>query len=825
MNKNRVLQNSEKRRFILTRKNQNGQVALFVALIFQVVFVFFALLINVGLLVHHKINLQQSTDIAAYYGAMKQAEQMNAIAHINFQMRQAWKLFTWRYRIAGTFGFIAAHDNPTAPGMPFESVLGNHFQWNGTGGAIASPTKPYDNGTDATRCSMLDSSFNVDAGSGPSVRVGFQDIPFFCIGHHGFKSWPSGENNCQINCSMLSTARVIQHITPLTSTYVTPDGGSMAPAVQNALNLVESDLTKKCTDLGPTGAVILGKFMAALAAESTARSETIKMLAANLSQDADSIVDLDGKKIKDGALRTLQNNLTGANFSGFNKATDFTAINGLNANNCRFKNGSNDGQTEFLKRIEFKFINLFIHNCKNTGAGHSYQPEPVYQSNNILSSAFTSDPAIVDNNLQQLILSFLHPDHLATVGYEKNPNCVEYYAVKASSEPNIPFLPLSKIKLQAVAVAKPFGGSIGPWYGTSWPLNESRSKAFDSDLNSRIDSTLPMRDFTGDETNPQISHSVYSQPNFALFVGDKLGLRNLDYIASYHAILATRGVKGTTNLNTTGTIDNNGSWPDFDNWKGIENSTAGSMIQYDSVAKDPFLRQVEISAIAPNQFDIFHYSIDPDFYNNYYVKLVKNFNDIKNGSHSSVTIDATNIRADFGAVNMDGNVSSDAPLTEKSFSVKDQILMKNNILDYSPNPGPSYPPLGSDGNNTYNSFLNFLVGIQSSLLTGWTFLRFGDYVSFPNHDVSVSKIVSSQYTMSFGQCSNAWNNTSHAINNKMSPDDFKSPPTLNVTDNPPVPGNCVTGGRTGYSVKLITPSMVSNSGEILNALDPGFLKF
>ncbi len=33
-------------------QNQKGQVAIFVALIFQVIFVFFAILINVGLLVH-----------------------------------------------------------------------------------------------------------------------------------------------------------------------------------------------------------------------------------------------------------------------------------------------------------------------------------------------------------------------------------------------------------------------------------------------------------------------------------------------------------------------------------------------------------------------------------------------------------------------------------------------------------------------------------------------------------------------------------------------------------------------------------------------------
>ena len=90
------------------KKNQKGQVALFVALIFQIIFVLFALVINVGLIVHHKINLQQSTDLAAYYGAMKQAEVLNVIGHINFQMRQAWKLMTWRYRIIGSFAYKPA---------------------------------------------------------------------------------------------------------------------------------------------------------------------------------------------------------------------------------------------------------------------------------------------------------------------------------------------------------------------------------------------------------------------------------------------------------------------------------------------------------------------------------------------------------------------------------------------------------------------------------------------------------------------------------------------------------------------------------------------
>ncbi|HEX4922761.1 MAG TPA: pilus assembly protein TadG-related protein, partial [Bdellovibrionales bacterium] len=45
--------------------NRRGQMALFVALLFQILFVFFAMVVNVGLLVHDKINLQNSVDLGA----------------------------------------------------------------------------------------------------------------------------------------------------------------------------------------------------------------------------------------------------------------------------------------------------------------------------------------------------------------------------------------------------------------------------------------------------------------------------------------------------------------------------------------------------------------------------------------------------------------------------------------------------------------------------------------------------------------------------------------------------------------------------------------
>ena len=97
----------------IRRLHPTGQLSIFIVLIFQALFILFAMSLNVALVVHDKINLQNSVDIAAYYGAMKQAEMMNAIAHINYQIRQSWKLLVWRYRVLGSMG--VTHNSASSP--------------------------------------------------------------------------------------------------------------------------------------------------------------------------------------------------------------------------------------------------------------------------------------------------------------------------------------------------------------------------------------------------------------------------------------------------------------------------------------------------------------------------------------------------------------------------------------------------------------------------------------------------------------------------------------------------------------------------------------
>jgi len=62
---------------------------------------FFAFVVNTGMLVNAKINLQNAADLAAYSGAATQARQLNSISYLNYEMRRQYKKFLFRYYVLG----------------------------------------------------------------------------------------------------------------------------------------------------------------------------------------------------------------------------------------------------------------------------------------------------------------------------------------------------------------------------------------------------------------------------------------------------------------------------------------------------------------------------------------------------------------------------------------------------------------------------------------------------------------------------------------------------------------------------------------------------
>lgn len=789
-------------------KNKKGQVAIFVALIFQVVFVFFALLINVGLLVHHKINLQQSTDLAAYYGAMKQAESLNMISHVNFQMRQAWKLLAWRYRVLGTFGF---QTNDSSDLLKFPITISGGGGVNNLFTGVAAEQK---------------------CGSG----INMIDAPFFCLGHIGFKEWPANENSCKAACVHLDgVGSSIQKIS-LSGGTDSNFTGTVIRDTEKLLDQANKSITKSCENLGPFSFNTLAKFIMSYATEVNQKKKLIQMLGSNLSAPVEKAVDLEGGLIKEGVNKTFENNLTEANLTG---KISFSAINGLADSTCAFKGNENDGkegQNQFITQIKFQAIQYFIHQCSGASpSSWQFKPLPMFDpsnypkiTNDFLKTLSSSDQSRVQNTLANI-------EYI--LGYEKNPWCQVYYGVKAQTEPKIPFLPLSKIKLSAVSFAKPFGGTLGPRYKAVWPSGQGSS-----DSGQLLDTNLPSKNVAGLPAGATaLQQSISILPNYANFPGDAKGLKDVNVLGIYHDLLLHRQIQGNISEldisvlkegdsakapNAIGYHKPN-SWPDYSYWNNLSDPTSADYdylaLQTDPSIGNSFLRDIELSVVAPNLFDLTYYSIDPDYYNNYYLKLkggnagnitfTESLSKIKNAA-GGYGPDAAELKPDYGS---NAKLESDRKIA-KNFSVRHQIAVVSKIIKKTPT-AADFP-----GSLTADNVLSFIPYNPSSLLTGWTFKSFTNYTDFPNEGPD------NKNTMTFGKCADPeWNQTDDSSIANL----YDSPANKNF---PPLPGNCITGGRTGYSVKLVSPGMVRASniqafggdgtnGPIVNFLNENFLNF
>jgi hypothetical protein len=70
-----------------------------------------AFIINVGLFVKAKINLQNAVDAAAFSGAATQARQLTNIAYVNWEMRNTYKEWMFKYYVLGQLGLEKGTNN------------------------------------------------------------------------------------------------------------------------------------------------------------------------------------------------------------------------------------------------------------------------------------------------------------------------------------------------------------------------------------------------------------------------------------------------------------------------------------------------------------------------------------------------------------------------------------------------------------------------------------------------------------------------------------------------------------------------------------------
>lgn len=84
--------------------NQKGQLSIFLAISLMIVITLLGFIVNVGLFVKAKINLQNAVDAAAFSGAAVQARQLSNIGYLNWEMRNNYKEWMYKYYVLGQLG-------------------------------------------------------------------------------------------------------------------------------------------------------------------------------------------------------------------------------------------------------------------------------------------------------------------------------------------------------------------------------------------------------------------------------------------------------------------------------------------------------------------------------------------------------------------------------------------------------------------------------------------------------------------------------------------------------------------------------------------------
>ena len=532
-------------------------MALFVALFFQVLFVFFAMAINVGMVVHDKINLQNSVDLAAYYGAMKQAEILNQIAHINYQMRQNYKLFVYRFRVLGSLGLKTHPYNSRSP----LSSLGDEI---------------------------------------PATGI----IPSYCVAHSYWKEYASIDPNS----NMCQTPKISLPNIPTFS-----GGVNFIPGINELVRRTELQrriFVKNCNEAGVLNWRFAARMLAHYRSDGWVRKQMIQTLARKLIAPGSSMTDLKNESVFEGVEKTLKNNLTTSN--GENVQIDF--LNSLSLGPC--------GSVEtWLPEVRINPVIRFtdfdgtsIEECRGEGIPNRTgvnrqltQGAPGLGADN-LPSGFQV-PALRSRYLAPNQVLAEHwggepsGDFHSSIGFEKNPWCVIYSGVQASTQVRKPFSPTGgTLELKARGFAKPFGGRIGPWYGQTWPRGSKHSKS--TNFREMTDPLLPSRDIEGSPPSPDPQRDL---ANHARFVGDNLGMNSLRALTSM--------VEKARNLIRQKQM----AWSHYNHlgWPAALQETGDSLAR-DAPGLPAVQRQFELAATAPDAFDALYYSVEPSYFNNYF---------------------------------------------------------------------------------------------------------------------------------------------------------------------------------------------------------------
>jgi hypothetical protein len=518
-----------------------------------------------------------------------------------------------------------------------------------------------------------------------------------------------------------------------------------------------------------------------------------------MSQKTDDFFDLDTASVSAGARKVLQKNVADQNNAGLS----MELYNSLASQGCGGANNDIEALPGWLKEVELAVLFAYMDSkikedvfdgpgkagqgIKFLGFGPSSLPEQV--------KAVSGPNKLAFEQLNQLTIQDGSPNHSAgrwttAIGVEKNPWCVPYVGVKASARPRLPFMPdRFSPTLQARAFAKPFGSRIGPWYGRSWP---DRTPGSTSDKNPNLvtDTRLAPRIYQGMSAPPPLgpNDQIRFFPNFSRFVGDRLGLLSQGARWAYGkfywmpkpptpywtsmwkgpAIEAFEKNRADNSPFFMGPLSGD-ILADAYQPINFPANTAQSI----GFAKE--MRRSELAAIAPDLFDATYFSIEPRF-SQFVLPRLQRFIQTQNTKRPNLMV-----RGDLGW--RAPGYQAEPGLADESANVEFHSATFKTHPFYLQTPNEIFQTIAD----------------PAQYLTSWAETSIIDY----NPAMTTGKI---------GACN--------------------SGARVPAGGDPWTPGACVSGGRTGYSVKLVSKKFLENSipdiggaavsGTILNPPDPGF---
>lgn len=430
---------------------------------FNVLFVFFGMAINIALVVHDKINLQNSVDLAAYYAAMKQSELLNVIAHENYQIRQSFKLLSWRYRVIGTLGLVNPEEN----------------------------------------------KHPVTSGQYTDVPWGPAKIPKVCIVYKPqWKETPEGENLCNtesLKIPKLPKVEVIAGFLP-----VNVGIAALSSKLIGQFNV-------QCQNKAAVDWYFAMSILHAFRLDQRNRMQVITGVANGMSKESKNgdFVDLDGNSVMEGARRTFMKNLTYANRQSFESAGSFEIMNSLQGIDPK----------RWLPPVSILPTLIYIDTTDPTSASgcediptNVFVPPQQPKSIEMLKAEASAGGYQAADLLKWAKDSFLEDsDYQFTMGVEKNPWYMAYMGIKATTTPRPIFFPMGPgVQMVARTFAKPFGGRIGPWYKSGW------SKGAENSSGDLVDPWIPPRREAGGVMNSPDDPRRF--PNYSRYPGDPYGM-------------------------------------------------------------------------------------------------------------------------------------------------------------------------------------------------------------------------------------------------------------------------------------------------------------